>query len=349
MRNLAQQLQDSTTEKGAITGHCQMTKAGCLPLLPLSPLSASSSFFGLRMRLRKEHKLRSLSSILHRRSRSISVLINKSPSPSKHQDEVEDQERSTMSLCSVTSDDYDLEDTMMMDTLDVDFIVESGYYQSPTTTRDGRRSYHHHGAHHDGITSPPTVPRVASSTLSSVWITPPTPARLTLKMRPSVFLDHDDDYHHHHHNDELIHGNDRFCHTMDDDDDDDDLQIHEGDDDRPSHCPVLIRSESVSFDHDDGAVTDDENTAPPPLTSPPTTPLPSWYPEAATNHLTSPPMIRSIPKNTVHLPFQSLDNDFNINGGDRRRRRRHVSIDMDDEDRTLSHPTLHHLLLPDDF
>lgn len=245
-----------------------------------------------------------------------------------------------MSLCSVTSDEYDLDDTIMDsfdDTIECDDVRSTTLYPVP---------------------SQPTFPLFTRGNYPSTsisqesWVvTPPTPTRLTLKMRPSSFI--------------LPFVGDEFYAKYDESEEYSDDEFVYSIDNRarahwdfrtagnnvftaqPNQIPATISttesvhsaiaSDSVSFDEND----ENENIVPP------STP-PSRYHDDITNprFITSPPMIRLIPKRVVYLPFHSHDNyshnDHNSAGS---------IIDNYDERSTVPsfHPNLHHLLLPDDF
>ena len=309
-----------------------------LPLLPLSPLPLSNSFQMLS-RKDKGHKFRSSSSKIHRRSRSSNILLS---TFQKISHATTQNDRSTMSLCSVTSDEYDMDDTIMDSFDNTTFEVDDG--QSSVI--------------HPASSSPPTFPLFTrenhtSTTISQEsWVvTPPTPSRLTLKMRPSTFVlpfkgndfytsyDDSDDY-----------SDDEFVYTINERSREygDSTMTNSYETTLPPHqIPITISttesshdtivSESESFDEND----DNENSVPP------STP-PSNYQDdhVDSRFMSSPPIIRLIPKRIIYLPFHSHDNygpsDYISTGS---------AMDNYNErsTATLSNQNLHHLLLPDDF
>lgn len=299
-------------------------KTSCsLPLLPLSPLPTTQTF---RMLSRKDkgHKLRSSSSKIHRRSRSSNILLSTIQKISNGKSR---PERSTMSLCSITSDECDLDDTMMDS---FDDTIEFGSGQSTMIHQ---------------VSSYPTFPLFtrgndpsSTNTSQESWVvTPPTPTRLTLKMRPSSFI--------------LPCSGNEFFAKYDESDDDysDDEFVYNVDErsrsDSAYKMTVLpnnqipstvstsdsVLSESVSFDEND----ENENRIPP------TTP-PSRYQDDYSNprFISSPPLIRLIPKRIVYLPFHSHDNHNHYGNNS--------NVDVRSSVPSFNH-NMSHLLLPDDF
>ena len=338
----------SKSHQNTISIHNKSRKKSCsLPLLPLSPLLASSSVEMLSPRRGFEHKLRSLSSMIHRRSRSSSIIPDtiQQIHQAKHSDE-----RSTMSLCSVTSDEYDLDDTMT-DSLDE--------YDDVVSTRD-RRSTNIYPS-----SSQPTFPiftrgndaSMGRAQESMVMITPPTPTRLTLKMRPSSFtlpFIENTLYTDYEGSDDQSH--EEYFHPIDDMSRDDDLNVIDFSA-RSNDVPVTIStttdnnsiahgtliSESASYDEND----ENENIVPPPTTPPPFQYQNNTSTAQHPRLPTSPPMLRLRPKRIAYLPFHSHDNytpDDSQNNS--------PSMDDGDDVRfTVSsfNQNLDHLLLPDDF
>ena len=314
------------------------------PLLPLSPLPTTSSFrMLLGSRREQEHKLQSSSEIIHRRSRSCNILHGtlKKISNFKHRDE-----NSTMSLCSVTSDEsYDHDDTIMDASFDDTIECDDGRSNSAMLFHP--------------ISLQTTFPRFTRGNVPSTnfpqescVVTPPTPSRLTLKMRPSSFLlPFTGDEFYAKYDDSEDYSDDDFVYTIDEwsrvDVDyrttSDEYAV------QPNLVPSTVStsesihnitiSESVSYDEND------ENEYCVPSTPP------SRYQDGNSNprFISSPPMIRLIPKRVAYLPFHSHDNyNYSQNGN-----YSCGSGSMDNFDNRTTVPSfnhdLHHLLLPDDF
>ena len=353
-----------TSHHNTIAMNNKSPKSSCsLPLLPLSPLLALSSV-RIQSRRERDHKKRSLSSMIHRRSQSSSCLFGSIPkiTPAKHQDG-----RSTMSLCSVTSDEYenDDDDDTIMDSMDDCDDVPS--------TRDERSIMIHPVS-----SQQPAFPLFTRGNRSSMYpthemveITPPTPTRLTLKMRPSSFtLPYlfDNALYTEYNVDVVDDRSDGACiHTIEEMSRDEDGNNGIGfatrlpNDDVPvtvvstaDSRSITIISDSVSYDEND----DNENIVPPTSAPPPapTTPLPFQYP----NHplAAHARMMRLQPKHVVQFPFHSHDNYNHVANEDHPTTTSTGSaFDDDDDDDDVRftaasfrhHMMPRHLLLPDDL
>lgn len=282
--------------------------------------------------------------MLHRRSRSSVDTIQKNSQAKRH------DERSTMSLCSVTSDEYDLDDTM------TDSFDE---YDDVVSTRDGRGIMIHPSS------SQPTFPIFTRGnnpsmviTQESMAITPPTPTRLTLKMRPSVsfplpFLENSL-YTEYEESDDGSH--DAYVHAIDE-------MSREGDytnvdfsaqpnDIIPKTITTTensiangtIISASASFDENN----ENENMVPSPTTPPPSHHYQNNSAVAHPRRLSPPPMIRLRQKRIIYLPFHSHNNYIHDDD-----HQNSITIDNDDDVHftmsSFNNNNMHHLLLPDDF
>jgi hypothetical protein len=330
------------------TGSTSRTKMS----LPLFPLSSP----------RKIHKRRPITFLLHRRSRSSGILCEatKQRNPS-HQD---DGDRSVLSLCSMTSEEYEGDESAAVDTVnsfddDTSVLMEEDVpLNLPNETQMMQPSssmlppfsqaFPHWSKNMHAVTS--TVDTACE------MVTPVTPAtpttRVTLKMRPSTFsmpLSEEDDLYMSAAADINANENNKYtfqhiawtdhCHC-------DDFVVspipYAGTDNQRNHRVHFVPdTDSTSMEEYDDIQYETNNRMPPPRT-------PSPYIQHYNNNhdgtnrknrSSSPPRIPPAERNVIYMSFSTDPNDDPHD----------AMVDETYPTVTIHSRNWEHLLLPNDF